>query len=130
LQEEDILVPGSNVPGAALEGGVACRSGANFAAALVSGIAGLLLSTQISNGHSADPRAVGEAILRSATPRITSGAGARQRMLIGRDNILHAAWRIAALVDDDEDIAISPSGGSIDTLPWSWTPQAAFRPRA
>jgi subtilisin family serine protease len=127
--EESILVPGSNVPGAALEGGVACRSGANFAAAMVSGIAGLLLSTQIGNGRWADPRAVGEAILSSATPRIPS-VGARQRTLIGRDNLLQAAWRIAALVDGDDDVAISPWGGAIDASPWSWTPRAAFRPRA
>jgi hypothetical protein len=127
--DECILVPGSNVPGAALEGGVACRSGANFAAAMVSGIAGLLLSTQIGNGRSADPRAVGEAILRSATPRVPSGPGARQRLLSGRDNILEAAWRIAALVDGD-DIAVSPWSGSTDTTPWPWTPRAAFRPRA
>jgi subtilisin family serine protease len=125
LQDEGILVPGSNVLGAALEGGVACRSGANFAAALMSGIAGLLLSAQISNGRSADPRAVGEAILSSATP-----LSAGRHLLTGRDNILHAAWRIAALVDGYDDIAISPSCESIDTSPWSWTAQAAFRPRA
>ncbi|HYN39000.1 MAG TPA: S8 family serine peptidase [Rhodospirillales bacterium] len=127
---QTILVPGSNVLGAALEGGVACRSGANFAAALVSGIAGLLLSAQISNGRSADPRAVGKAILNSAAPQITTGTQAGQRALIGCDDILHAAWRIATLIDDDDDIAISPWDGSVDTSPWSWTPQAALRPRA
>jgi hypothetical protein len=117
-----ILVPGSNVLGAALEGGIACRSGANFAAALVSGIAGLLLSAQIGNGRSADPRAVGEAIVSSATSQITSGTDPDRRVLIGRDNILQAAWRIAALVDGDDDIAPSPWGGTIDYSPWSWKP--------
>ncbi|MCK7474724.1 MAG: hypothetical protein MZV49_16830 [Rhodopseudomonas palustris] len=51
-------VPGSRIFGAALEGRVARRSGACSAAALVCGLAGVLLSRQLVTQGRADPLAV------------------------------------------------------------------------
>jgi subtilisin family serine protease len=88
-----LLAPGSNVIGAALEGGVAHRSGANFAAALVSGIAGVLLSARVSAGLPADPQAIGEAILSGAERR-QSPYAQQHRRLTSRDHIQAAIDRI------------------------------------
>lgn len=53
-----VAVPGSRIFGAALEGRVARRSGACSAAALVCGLAGVLLSRQLATQGRADPLAV------------------------------------------------------------------------
>lgn len=83
----DILTPGSHVTGAALQGGVARRSGANFAAALVTGIAGLLLSARLKQGLPTDPRAAADAIRHSAVMQ------RRERWLTGRDQVQAAIER-------------------------------------
>jgi cyanobactin maturation PatA/PatG family protease len=70
-----ILAPGSNIRGATLQGGVAHRSGASFAAPLVSAFAALLLSEQLKNGLQPDPCAVREALLKTAIPCTPAGAG-------------------------------------------------------
>ncbi|MFB9268381.1 S8 family serine peptidase [Bradyrhizobium erythrophlei] len=70
-----VLAPGSNIEGAALQGGIAHRSGASCAAALVAAIAGLLLSHQLRNGRQPDPHQVHRALLETATPCPSSAAG-------------------------------------------------------
>jgi cyanobactin maturation PatA/PatG family protease len=82
-----ILAPGSNIMGAAQQGGIARKSGTSFAAPLVSGFAALLLSSQIRNGSPPDPRAVREALLKTAIPCIPSGTEECSRMLAGRINV-------------------------------------------
>jgi cyanobactin maturation PatA/PatG family protease len=89
-REQGVLAPGSNVLGAALHGGVARKSGTSFAAPLVSAIAALLVSVQIKSGLRPDPRAVREALLKTATPCIPSGAEECSRLLTGRINIQRA----------------------------------------
>lgn len=86
-RNQGILAPGSNILGADLRGGVARRSGTSFATPLVSGVAALLLSSQIKDGRPPDPRAVGEALLHSTIPCIPSGAEECSRILTGRINI-------------------------------------------
>lgn len=132
-QEDGIMVPGSNVIGAALEGGVARRNGANFAAALVSGIVGMLLGWQTANGQVPDPRAVREAILKSASPRISAWAHECRRVLTGRDNIEAAAWRLAELVGHHRSDNVLPFNhwSALLTGSPSRTPgRTEFRPRA
>jgi cyanobactin maturation PatA/PatG family protease len=84
---QGILTPGSNIRGATLQGGIARKSGTSFAAPLVSGFAALLLSSQIENGSPPDPRAVREALLKTAIPCIPSGAEECSRILAGRINV-------------------------------------------
>ncbi|MDF3812937.1 S8 family serine peptidase [Rhodopseudomonas sp. BAL398] len=96
LIDQGIMVPGSNLMGAELEGGIAYRTGSNYSAALVSGIAGLLLSAQIQDGQAPNPSAVGATILATATPRVPSQSYECQRVLIGRDNIQAAVERVVA----------------------------------
>jgi subtilisin family serine protease len=89
-----LLVPGSRVIGAALEGGVGYRTGAAFATALASGIAGLLLSTQLGNGFPLDPRAVRTALLKGTMPAIAERDVGQQRLLGGRVQIQRSIDRL------------------------------------
>ena len=47
---QGIVAPGVHVPGACVDGGLCRASGTSFAAALVSGIAGLLMSADVQHG--------------------------------------------------------------------------------
>jgi hypothetical protein len=84
---QGILAPGQNIPGAVPAGGVVPRSGTSFAAALVSGIAGLLLSFQKKQGHQPDPLTVRNALLRTAHGCTAQESAACDRLLAGRLNI-------------------------------------------
>jgi cyanobactin maturation PatA/PatG family protease len=61
-----VLGPGEGIVGAIPGGGTASMTGSSFATALVAGVAALLLSIQHRQDR-IDPRAVTEAILRTAT---------------------------------------------------------------
>jgi cyanobactin maturation PatA/PatG family protease len=63
-----VLAPGKDIVGAVPGGGVAARSGTSYAAAIVSGVAGLLLSAELETGTAPDPMRVRTAILTSALP--------------------------------------------------------------
>ncbi|MFY9822845.1 MAG: S8 family serine peptidase, partial [Thermoanaerobaculia bacterium] len=58
-----ILAAGEDVPGALPGGGLTVRTGTSFAAAVVSGVAALLLSLQRQRGQEPDPRRVRAALL-------------------------------------------------------------------
>ena len=62
-----VLAPGERLVGAIPGGGTAEMTGTSFATPVVAGIAALLLSTQVEAGRKIDPRAVGDAILRTAS---------------------------------------------------------------
>jgi cyanobactin maturation PatA/PatG family protease len=62
-----VLAPGDRLVGAIPGGATAEMTGTSFATPVVAGIAALLLSTQVDAGRKIDPRAVGEAILRTAS---------------------------------------------------------------
>jgi cyanobactin maturation PatA/PatG family protease len=66
--ESGILAPGENILGAVPGGTVARASGSSLATAVVSGVAGLLLSLQLRLGRDPDPAAVRVALLDGADP--------------------------------------------------------------
>lgn len=94
-----IQVPTSSVIGAAQEGGVAYRSGANFSAALLSGVAGVLLGIQLRAGLPPNPSAVRDAILGCASVRTTAGAAPR-REFTGRNHLQRAVERMTQSLHD------------------------------
>jgi cyanobactin maturation PatA/PatG family protease len=61
-----VLALGENVLGAIPGGGLERQSGTSYATAIVSGVAGLLLSLQLQQGQSPSPHAVRKAILDNA----------------------------------------------------------------
>ena len=86
LHDIGIAVPGTTLIGAALQGRIGERRGANYASALISGVAGLLLSAQSQEGQAPDPGAACEAIRMSATPRIVDRNHECPRAWTGRAN--------------------------------------------
>jgi cyanobactin maturation PatA/PatG family protease len=112
-REQGILAPGSNIIGAAPQGAVAQRSGTSFAAPLVSGIAALLVASQIKHGLPPDPGAVREALLKTAIPCIPSGIEECSRVLAGRINIQQAIDHIqrgAKSMSEAETLSLSEIG--------------------
>jgi cyanobactin maturation PatA/PatG family protease len=89
-QTNGVLAPGENIRGAVPGGGTAQRTGTSFAAPIVSGVAGLLLSVQLRDGKKPKPRAVGDAILRTAVPCNLGGTSDTRRCLAGVLNIAGA----------------------------------------
>ncbi|MEX2263395.1 MAG: S8 family serine peptidase [Bryobacteraceae bacterium] len=63
-----LTAPGLSIPGASPGGGTAHASGASFATAIVSGIAGLLLSREMRRRGNANARYVRAALLADARP--------------------------------------------------------------
>jgi cyanobactin maturation PatA/PatG family protease len=89
-QTQGIITLGENILGAVPGGGVTVRSGTSYASAIVSGVAALLLSSQLKHGNQPDPLAVREAILKSALPCNPHEALDCSRYLAGSLNILGA----------------------------------------
>lgn len=85
-----VLAPGQDLDGAAPGGGLRALTGSSFATPVVSGVAALLLSTQILNGTAADPRGVRAAILETATPCHPPGDPECRRHLVGRLDVARA----------------------------------------
>jgi cyanobactin maturation PatA/PatG family protease len=85
-----IVAPGENIWGALPDGEICARSGTSFAAAFVSGVAGLLLSVQLKDGGSPDPHAVRRALIASATACDPERTADCRRALAGRLDALAA----------------------------------------
>ncbi|MBK7936831.1 MAG: PatA/PatG family cyanobactin maturation protease [Lewinellaceae bacterium] len=90
--ENGILAPGYGITGAKTGGGVQIRSGTSYAAPIISGIAGLLLSEQIRFGQTPDPIAIKELLLRTTVPCPHGDENACLRYLKGKIN-LSAAFK-------------------------------------
>ncbi len=89
-----ILAPGADIRGARPGGGAAADSGTSYAAAIVSGVAGLLLSLQRKLGQRPDPRAVKEALVGAAVGCDSLPSKDCRRVLAGRLNVKGAVWRV------------------------------------
>lgn len=94
-QNQGILAPGENILGAVPGGGIARKSGTSFATPIVSGIVALLLSIQLKHGEKPNPRAVRDAILKSALPCNQQVISDCRRFLVGSLNIPGAYASIA-----------------------------------
>jgi hypothetical protein len=86
-QDHGILAPGASIQGAAPGGHVVSRSGTSFATPLISGLAALLLSSQLRLGIEPDPHAIRQCLLETAFPCTPLAGDDCQRMLAGRVNI-------------------------------------------
>ncbi|MBI3866035.1 MAG: PatA/PatG family cyanobactin maturation protease [Planctomycetia bacterium] len=84
---QGIVAPGDDIVGALPGGGIATASGTSFAAAIVSGVAALLLSMQVRRGQRPDVFAVRKALLDAATGATHPRTAARHQFLRGRLNI-------------------------------------------
>lgn len=94
-QDHGILAPGENIPGAAPGGGVALQTGTSFATAIVSGVAGLLMSLQLRHGGKTDSRAIRQAILHSAVSCDQQPVADCRRLLSGRLNLPAAVSQLS-----------------------------------
>ncbi|WP_244432058.1 S8 family serine peptidase [Rhodopseudomonas sp. B29] len=108
LREVGLVAPGAAIIGAALQGRVGQRSGANSAAALIAGIAASLLGAQGRSGQALDSGAVIAAMLKSATPRMAPGHAECQRAWWGRDNVRAAAAHLGGAAEHWADPFASP----------------------
>ena len=89
-QVQGVIAPGQDVLGAAPGGGVSRKTGTSFAAAVVSGVAGLLLSIQVSDGRMPDPHGVRAALLQSTLQCVPEADRDYRRCLAGRLDVTEA----------------------------------------
>ncbi len=113
-----ILAPGENIRGAAPGGGTVSLTGSSFAAPIVSGVAGLMLSAQVQQGRAIDPRAVREALLETAVPCRPRDSPECRRYLVGVLNVPGAYASVTkegttVVASDDSAEARYPAAGSL-----------------
>lgn len=89
-QSSGILAPGEDVPVAGAGGRIRYRTGSSYAAAIVSGVVGLLLSRQLRHGKLADPFLVREALLATAIQCDNRSEADCRTFLAGRLSITDA----------------------------------------
>jgi cyanobactin maturation PatA/PatG family protease len=86
-RERGLLAPGENILVATREGPPSLRTGTSYAAAVVSGVAALLLSREKQRGRAVRPAIIGQALLAAATPCDRQTTADCLRYLAGRINI-------------------------------------------
>ncbi|HEV3078300.1 MAG TPA: S8 family serine peptidase [Gemmataceae bacterium] len=86
-ERQGLLAPGENIAGAGPGGGSVCRSGTSFATAVVSGVAGLLLSVQRLRGREVSPARVRQCLLRTALGCDRETETDCRRLLAGRMDV-------------------------------------------
>lgn len=128
-QSAGILAPGVNILGAVPRDGVCRRTGTSFAAPIVSGVAGLLLSLQRKRGLPVNAQAVRAALLNSAQGCEHREVPDCRRLLAGRLNVNGAAAEIlqgARTMSDSPTTSQSPVNAASE--PAVSAPQAASPP--
>ena len=107
-----ILAPGENLLGAAA-GGARRLSGTSQAAAVISGVAALLLSHQLRRGRIADARAIRQALLQSAAGCLDPTIPGCDRFLAGRLDLPGALEWLqtgdSMSIHEPESAAVEPS---------------------
>jgi cyanobactin maturation PatA/PatG family protease len=93
---QGILAPGRAVPGSCLGGGLCRASGTSFAAATVSGVAGLLMSADVARGLAASGSRARRILLQSTDLPPSSGVEMAATYLAGRLNVARAADQLFA----------------------------------
>ncbi|WP_235022573.1 cyanobactin maturation protease PatG family protein [Amycolatopsis alkalitolerans] len=78
-----ILAPGAGMLGAVPGGGVRALTGSSFATPVVSGIAALLLASELRHGQKPDPAKIGRLLLDAATPCDPAKSPECERHLVG-----------------------------------------------
>lgn len=106
-ETQGVSAPGENILGASPGGGTVVKSGTSYATPIVSGIAALLLSTQLKLGLKANPQAVREVILRSAVGCDEQSAPDDRRLLAGRLNVKGAMSQIIQRGDTMSDTIVT-----------------------
>jgi hypothetical protein len=96
-QKQGILAPGVEITGAAPGGKTSIHKGTSCAAPIVTGVAGLLMSVQLSEGWPINASKVRDAILSSAIPCDASQSEEQQRCLTGLLNIPDSVKQLFAL---------------------------------
>lgn len=96
-QTQGILAPGENILGAVPGGGTISKSGTSFATPIVSGVAALLLSLQLQQGETPDPKKIRAALLDSSLPCDSPTEAEGSRCLVGKLNIPGAMKLIAGV---------------------------------
>ncbi len=86
-RSQGILAPGQGIRGASTNGDVAIRTGTSFATAIVSGVAGLLMSLLRQQGADASGHVVRSAILATALDCEHQAVDDCDRLLAGRINL-------------------------------------------
>lgn len=111
-----VVAPGESVEGAAPGGGRTAVTGSSFAAPLVAGVAALLVDAQLRAGRLVDPKAVGDAILTTASVAMCQPADAPacRRYLGGNLNAARAYDLISAIGDT---AMTNPDAATPDTSP-------------
>ena len=82
-RQSGLLAPGENLQVAIPGGGVSSGTGTSYAAAVVSAVAGLLLSVARREGYRLDPLDIRHILIDSAAPCELEGDGACDRYLAG-----------------------------------------------
>jgi cyanobactin maturation PatA/PatG family protease len=128
-RQNGILAPGQGLTVATPGGGINTASGTSYATAVVSAVAGLLLSVARERGYRVDAFDIQRILVESAAPCTLGGDGACDRFLAGT---LDAAAALAALhrvgsfgrsaSSSASETGMSPSGATND-------PQHAFTRR-
>lgn len=111
-----IVAPGENIPVAQPGGGLCTKTGTSYAAPLVSGVAGLLLSVQVERGERPNPEAVRRALIASATPCDPDRTEDCRRVLAGRLNVTGALKLVIEGVNMSETIAADRSENATTDL--------------
>jgi cyanobactin maturation PatA/PatG family protease len=93
-EQSGILAPGESIMVPALDDGYKAATGTSFAAAIVSGVAGLLMSLQIKMGSAPDPLMIRRVLLETSAPCDESRDDNCARILAGRMNLSAAADEI------------------------------------
>ncbi|CAN7607425.1 S8 family serine peptidase [Bosea sp. LjRoot9] len=110
MRTQGILAPGLDVPSACLEGGVCRFDGTSFAAAIVSSIAALLMSVDVTRGIAPSGARIRHILTASADPCIPENTGQCGPFLLGRLNIARALRMLT------ETTTPNQQGSNMDTI--------------
>ncbi len=111
---QGVIAPGRDVPGACVGGGLCRASGTSFAAATVSGVAGLLMSMDAGRGIAPSGRRIRKALLDSSVPPQPGGVEMAGTYLTGRLDVSRA---VDCLLAASAPIPTGEENLSVSSLP-------------